>query len=308
MRVPRGIVAFWVVVLLAAAGGVAWLQYLGPPHAAAPAETAQRGPIPPPDPRLLKPSRFDATWRVPAKSKSGLVPRHYYAAASSAPPGTPRIAVMVAGLGYSLGPDLAAVNDLPPPVSLAFSPYGSHLAKIAKAARAAGHETLMGIPMRTAEEPAITAGNQALSTSATRSDNARRLDWALSRAAGYAGATDTIGLDAPEIFLTDHDEAQWLLGRIASDGLFFVATRDDVTMPDGVDGRDAETVIAPAAGIAAERLALTTAEDRAKATGSTLVVLTNPAPKAIKALAAWCDGLTQKHVTLVPVSALAEGN
>jgi polysaccharide deacetylase 2 family uncharacterized protein YibQ len=255
----------------------------------------------------LRPSRFDSTWRIPRPGKSGLMPRQYYAAPASAAPGAPRIAVMVAGIGYALATGMAAVHDLPPAVSLAFSPYGSHLAVIARAARQAGHETMMGIPMRTAEEPAVTAGDKALSADAAREDNARHLDWTLSRLEGYAGATDTIGLDAPEVFLTDANEARWLLGTVGADGLFFVSTRHDVTMPEGVHGREADAVIAPAAGEDAERRALATAAGRAETKGSALVVLTHPAPEAIKVLAAWCATLA-RNLALVPVSALAEGN
>ncbi|HEX7390505.1 MAG TPA: divergent polysaccharide deacetylase family protein [Acidiphilium sp.] len=307
MRIPRALVAFWVVVLAVVAAGAGWLQYLGPikPPAVPPARQAGNA-IPMPSPLLLTASPADPAWKIPHPGPDGVVPMRYYAARAALPAkNLPYIAIMVAGLGEAEAPSLDAVRELPAAVSLALTPYGAHVGEIADAARAAGHETLMGLPMQVAGEPAATGGNEELRADEPAGWNGKRLDWALSRGAGYAGTTDAIGLTAPETFLADPDAAGWLAWQLAGDGIFLVAATPGIKLPPGVSGRAADVVIDPDQGVTAENTALARLIATAAKSGSAFGVLAAPDPPEIGALAAWCAKLQAEGYTLVPVSTLA---
>lgn len=306
MRIPRSLVAFWIAVLAFAILGVGWLAYLGPirPRKDLAARSGTEG-IPGPSPNLLIAASVGGVWKIPHPGRYGVTPMRYYAARAVAAENLPHIAVMVAGLGYAKSPSLDAVHDLPPAVSLALTPYGAHIATIAAASRAAGHETIMGLPMQVKGEPAATAGDQALRAGSSATHNHERLDWALSRVAGYAGTTDAIGLAAPETYLTHPVATGWLAKHLAADGLFLIVAAPGVGMPPGIAGRRADILIDPGKGIAAEKKALARLGAIAAEKGSALGVLTMPAPRAIRVLAAWCAGLTTQGLALVPVSALA---
>ena len=59
----------------------------------------------------------------------------------------PKIAIIVGGLGLGEAVTQAAVDRLPPGVTLAFTPYGSSLQGLVSTARAKGHEVLLEVPM-----------------------------------------------------------------------------------------------------------------------------------------------------------------
>src|SRR3984885_6001362 len=105
---------------------------LGPAPDLALVEAAPIGPLPKiealPDGRTRQP------WQV-------------YARPFDAPDTKPRVAVLLTGLGLSSAPTEAAINRLPPEVTLSFSPYAEHLGDWLQAARAAGHEVLLDLPL-----------------------------------------------------------------------------------------------------------------------------------------------------------------
>ncbi|MCW8306564.1 divergent polysaccharide deacetylase family protein [Acidiphilium sp. PA] len=303
-RVPTSLKLFWGCVAAVFVIGVAALQYLGPIKSV-PALAARGNGIPAPSPMLQAASSVDPAWKIPHPGPYGVTPMHYYAARSTAAADQPRVAIMIAGIGYALTPSLAAVHDLPAQISLALSPYAPHDAAIAATARAAGHETIIGLPMQVDGEPTFTAGDDALRAGSAASHNLKRLDWALSRTAGYAGVTDTIGLTVPELFLKHQHAAAWLGDQLARAGVFMIVTSPNVSPPPGVVTGVADVVIDPDTGIAAETAALNRLGTIALAHGHALGVLNRPTGPAIAALAAWCKSLTAAHIALVPVSALA---
>lgn len=295
---------------MAVGAGLVWLAILGPVRVPADKATGN-GPerpthgIPAPNPALLTPSPADATWKIPHTGPHGLMPMHYYAARVATPDGAHRVAIMVGGLGESLEASLAAVKDLPAAVSLALTPYGAHLTNVADAARKAGHEMLMGLAMQTDREPAATEGDDALHDGALVAVNRKRLDWMLSRAAGYAGVTDEIGMKVNETYLTHDLSRQWLGKQLQADGLFLVAVSSDTAVPSGMQGRKADVVIHPDMSAAQQQDALKRLETIAIAKGSALGVVSSPTKGDVATLAQWSKGLAADGVTLVPVSALA---
>lgn len=306
IEIPRSLQLFWAAVLAILIIGIAWLAYLGPikqtPHYVARTKTSG---IPAVTPLLLTASSLNPEWKIPHPGPYGVTPMRYYAATSPAAHGHPRIAIMIGGIGYALAPSMDAVKDLPPQISLAFSPYGDHIQAIATAARAAGHETIIGLPMQVGHNPDITAGDKALHAASAPAHNHARLDWALSRLTGYAGVTDVIGLDAPETFLAHKRAATWLAAHLAHDGLFMVVASQNAAPPADANIRIANSVINPAQGRAAMAAALKQLETIAQSRGSALGVVLNPTRRSIAQLARWASALNGKGITLVPVSALA---
>lgn len=307
VRVPRYLKLAWAAVGTIVVLGIAWLQYLGPlppprpPHVVRGAGIA----IPAPSPLLLAASTADAAWRIPHPGPYGVTPMHYYAARSAQAGHAPRVAIMVGGIGYAQAAGFDAVKELPGAVSLALTPYGAHSKAIAAAARLAGHETIMGLPMQTDREPDVTEGDEALRDGSLTADNRKRLDWALSRVAGFAGVTDAIGQAGAETFLTHQADGAWLAGALSHDGLFLVVASKGVVLPTGVAGRAADLTIPADQDAASVATALDRLSAIAKANGSALGVLVAPTGPDIAALADWCKTLKTQGITLVPVSALA---
>ena len=73
--------------------------------------------------------------------------------------------------------------SLPAPLTLSFIPYGYHLPELVAAARAAGHEVMLHMPMEPLDAEA-DPGPNALRTSVSIEENQRRLLWAFSRIDG----------------------------------------------------------------------------------------------------------------------------
>jgi polysaccharide deacetylase 2 family uncharacterized protein YibQ len=336
---PKPIILFWAVLIAGFCGGAGYLEYLGPPappvqaasntaKAVQPPATAstkapsepgmvavsatlgtgseltEGAPIPTPFPALLTPSSFDPSWKLPHVGSGGLTPMRAYAANAAAEPGAPRIAIMVAGIGYNRANSLAAIKILPPAISLAVSPYAEHLDSAMSAARATGHEILLGIPLQPKSAPLDSAGNEALLPGENAPNNEKYLDWILSRTAGYAGTTNAIGTTSGGGFMEHPEAVSWLTQSLAAHGLFFVDAHANAPAPPFVWGRGADVVINPNEGVAAEQAQLAVLIGEAKAHHTALGVLTNPAPDEIAALNEWCKTLAGDQIALVPVSSI----
>src|ERR1700761_8082059 len=67
--------------------------------------------------------------------------------------GRPKIALVIGGLGLNPDQTKAAIEQLPPEVTLSFSPYAENLQAQIDHARAAGHEVMVEIPMEPLDYP-----------------------------------------------------------------------------------------------------------------------------------------------------------
>jgi len=105
----------------------------------------------------------------------------------------PKIALIVGGLGFNAGATQAAIDQLPPEVTLSFVPYTSGLQGWIDRARARGHEVLLELPMEPFDQEADDTGPQTLLANASSRDNIARLENLLSRGAGYFGVTNYQG-------------------------------------------------------------------------------------------------------------------
>jgi polysaccharide deacetylase 2 family uncharacterized protein YibQ len=215
--------------------------------------------------------------------------------------GRPRLAIIVGGLGVSATLTAAAIETLPPDVSLSFSPYGRMLQKQADTARAAGHEIFIDIPLEPQGFPGNDAGPQAILGSLPAAENVERLRWSLARFTGFAGlvlAGGSPALNSPETVTP-------LLQGASVDGLVWVHAK-----VRGFAGSRAETAeIALAIDGKPEGRSIDSALERLEALarfeGSALAVA-GAYPVTVQRLAAWAEGLEARGVVLVPASALAK--
>ncbi len=147
-------------------------------------------------------------------------PVHHADPAAVAPKAKlPLIALVIDDMGGDGVQNRRAIA-LPKEVSLSFLPYPEETPRLARAAREAGHQILVHVPM---EAPRDRDGSlkDALRRDLPVAENLRRLDWALSRVEGYAGINNHEG----SVFTADRGAlvpvAEALYGR----GVFFLDSR-----------------------------------------------------------------------------------
>ena len=182
------------------------------------------------DPKLLETTRHGA---IPKIGPDGTRPSARYAQSRELPPNkkdSPLIAIVVGGLGISASGTADALSKLPPAVTLALTPYGADLEKLAERARAEKHEVLLQVPMEPFDYPDNDPGPQTLLTSLTSEQNIDRLHWLMSRFQGYVGIMSFMGtrFTASEQGLTP------VLRDAAQRGLIFV---DDGSSARSVAGQ-----------------------------------------------------------------------
>ena len=261
---------------------------------------------PAPDGRLVEQSRHGP---LPKIGADGAKPWQVYARRAASPPGvarpSARVALLVTGLGIGHSATSAAIAKLPSPVTLAFAPYGQELEKHAAAARAAGHEIMLQVPMEPVDYPDNDPGPHTLTARGKPQDNIDKLRWAMSRFTGYVGLVNHMGakLTADEAALAP------LLREIGSRGLVFL---DDGSSPRSRIGAAAAGAKLPAAradGVVdgtpqAESIdkELAGLEELARKRG--LAIGTASAlPLTVERIARWARALEAKNIQLVPISA-----
>jgi polysaccharide deacetylase 2 family uncharacterized protein YibQ len=321
---------FWGATLLLLAGGAATLQWLGPPHAAmqehdaaarpgaavapkeAPAPTAglepaDAGPglIHAPDPALLEPSADFAGGMLPRIGPDGRMPMRVYAAQADPPDARPRVALLLSGIGMSETDSIDAIHATPAAVSLAVSPYAFRPERLLAEARVAGHETLLSLPLEPDRYPIDDSGNHSLLTGNAPALNAQRLEWALTRFAGYVGATGALNGMRGERFGSASELMQPVLRELASRGVMYVDPRPGSLPPPLAAGRGVDVVIDEPAVRTEIEANLAKLEQAARDHGSALGLVGMPRPVTLDRIAAWASTLASRGLVLVPVSALA---
>ncbi len=243
---------------------------------------------------------------VPVVAKDGRAPWHYYACAVAEGDTRPKLAVVLRDMGLSGPETLAAANGLPAEVTLGFSPYGDDTLKLMEKARAAGHETLLQLPLEVAANATQDPGPRSLSSKNTAAQNNENLLWNLSRAQAYTGVIT----DGGGKLVTTNDLLEALMKNIMSRGLLFI---DDTKQAQSASPLLAEQLQAPW-GRTALQLdsnlttdAIDVAFGRALATARSdgrIIVTAANTPMMRTALVNWAARLKRENVALVPVSAI----
>ncbi len=221
-------------------------------------------------------------------------------------PGTrgPRVGLILAGIGLDHPGSEAAATALPGGVTLAVSPYAHDLDPLLAAIRAAGHEYLLSIPMEPRGFALNDPGDRALMTALPPEENARRLDWVLSRVRGYVGVTGALGRLRGERFAADADLMSPVLRAIAGRGLLYVDPRPDAAALPIVWSRHVDVVVDDTGTAPAVDAQLAELSRIARERGSALGLAGAVRPVTVERIAAWTTQLATQGITLAPVSAL----
>ncbi len=204
---------------------------LGEPHAGAPPPDDSgptiMAPAPPtapekqtiitPPPDLVAPASAPPFSAVPLSKEPPAWRR--YAVAAPALDGRPRIAVIIDDLGIDR-PRTARAIELPAPVTMSFIAYAGDLPHQTAAARHAGHELLVHVPMEPLNRRQ-DMGPNGLAVDLPQDEVLRRLRWDLDRFEGYVGINNHMG----SRFTGDERSMEPVIGELKLRGLLFVDSR-----------------------------------------------------------------------------------
>ncbi len=236
---------------------------------------------------------------TPKIASDGRHPSRHYARKFTAPADTPKIAIIIAGLG--LDPALTdAAIALPPEVTLAFAPYAKNLPAKAARARARGHELLVELPMEAAGLGPEQLGPAALTTFQSQADNRKRLDWVLSRFKGFYGVTNYLG----GTFSSEQTAITPVLFALKSSGLAYI---DDT----GLARSTAQSMSASYGSVdflltpqSADFTGMLEQIEQRALTKTRVTVKVYATPASLQQIQIWIDGFKDKGIALAPASAL----
>jgi polysaccharide deacetylase 2 family uncharacterized protein YibQ len=257
---------------------------------------------------VTAPATTQTAVATPPAATSGEPPWKKYARPFPADDPRPRVSLVVTGLGLTATQTQAAIDQLPPEITLAFSPYSGELQDWVTKARAAGHEVLIELPMEPLNYPADDPGPQALLASLSPAENLKRLEWVLARSDAVAGLVANMG----SRFQASARLIRPVLTRLAEKGYLYVDNRSG---PTSVVGEVAANIGLPwtynTRFIDAEATRVSidgrlqqlerTAREKGFALG-----LAQSYPVTIERVAAWARSLEVKGLALAPASALAK--
>ena len=219
--------------------------------------------------------------------------------------GTPFISIGVIDFGLSGDASKQALTDLSPDVSMVMTPYTTSSAYWINEARNNGHEVWLEMPVETDDYPRDDSGPQTLLISAIERINMKKLSWILSQADGYVGVVTPY----QPAFMKSENDVRPVLNTVYERGLGFIDGATTISPPgqkfayanaaiyDNVDS----WIDIPATP---EHMAasLRQLEVAAQASGSAIGMI-HSTPEGLKALQTWIDGLPQKNIAIVPLSA-----
>jgi hypothetical protein len=244
----------------------------------------------PPDVLALKTGQ----WRTPTWLRN---------AVEAVPDARPAVAVVIDDLGLNRR-GTAALNRLRAPLTLAFLPYATDLDEQTRAARAAGHELLVHVPMepRSQDWP----GPNALTSQLGPAELISRLRSHLRSFRGFVGVNNHMG----SLLTADPGRMAILMAELRQRDLLFLDSR---TTPESVAAREAERMRVPFAErdvfidndleLNSVLRELAHAENIARRQGYA-VAMGHPHDVTIEALQHWLPTLDARGIALAPISAI----
>jgi uncharacterized protein len=258
-----------------------------------------------PDRSLTQSSRHGV---LPVIGADGRRPLDVYARpVSKADAGkSPRVAIVMGGLGIGQSVTSRAIKSLPGPVTLAFAPYGSDLGRQISRAREGGHEIMLHAPMEPFDYPDNDPGPQTLVSGQKQGTTQDRLYWLMSRFQGYVGVMNFMGAR----FMASEKDFQLVAQELSQRGLAFLhdgSVKDDGAVAQirasGGQAGGADVMIDLIGDPKSIDQALERLEEIAREKGSAIGVA-SALPVSIDRLEIWTKSLSAKGITLVPVSAM----
>jgi polysaccharide deacetylase 2 family uncharacterized protein YibQ len=215
--------------------------------------------------------------------------------------GRPKIAIVIDDLGNNRL-NTEALNRLPGPLTLAFLPYANNLQEQTAAARSAGHELLIHMPM----EPVTKdwPGPNALLLSLSKEEFRDRLRQSFDRFHGFVGINNHMG----SRLTADGGSMAMVMAELRNRDLLFL---DSKTTPISVGTTEARRRGVPYAQrdvfldnvpeLGAVLRQLRATEQVARRRGFAIAI-GHPNDTTIEALRRWLPDLAARGFSLVPVS------
>ena len=254
------------------------------------------------DPALIEST---PTGPLPRIADDGRTPMAAYAPAI-ADRKRPKIALVIGGLGVSARATQAALDGLPPGVTLAFEANTGDVQRWVSEARKRGHEVLLEVPMEPYDFPDSDPGPRTLLSTLTEDGNIQRLVWSMSRFTGYAGVTNLLG----GRFLASPEALAPVMTFLARRGvLFFDSGSNSRSVSEAIAQRVAAPYVQSVVKVDSIQSAteidqqLSELESRARAAGA---AAGNGFlyPITVNRVATWAKGLEGRGFVLVPASAI----
>ena len=197
------------------------------------------------------------------------------------------------------------VLDLPYVFSVSYLAYAPALKSQVAAARAAGKEAMIHVPMEAEGSALMNYGGEYLSTGVSRPENARRLRLMLARAGeGYVAVNNHMGSK----FTRDGPQMAAVMQVLAEQGIGFVDSLTTTKTPAralaaryGVPFAERSVFADDKSEPEAIRRELAKAERTARARGFA-VVIAHPRSSTLEAMAEWLPLLKGRGFSLVPAS------
>ncbi len=215
----------------------------------------------------------------------------------------PEIAIVIDDLGLNRV-NTARLNTLQAPLTLSFLPYAGGLEQQAQAARAAGHELMLHIPMQPigADWP----GPNALLGSLSPSEFLSRLRTQLRSFRGFVGINNHMG----SLLTTEPGKMDEVMHELKAHGLLFVDSRTTsksvaaaAAQRLGVPHAERDIFLDNEASLEAIRRQLAATERIARRRG-VAVAIGHPHDLTIEALRGWLPTLEERGFALVPISTI----
>ena len=272
-----------------------------PPAEVKPLPAATLPPATAPPPTTEKPSQKTETAAVT------LPPWRRFALAVPEARGRPRIAIVIDDMGIDKERS-ARVIALPSPLTLSFLTYATELKRQTGAARAAGHELLLHIPM----EPKgrnVDPGPNVLLGTLPAEELRRRLDWGFDRFGSYVGVNNHMGSK----FTRDRAAMTVVMEEVKRRGLLFLDSRtasgtvgSALARRMGVPFADRNVFLDNQNDPAEVRARLAEVEALARRKG-TAIAIGHPREATLEVLGRWLEEARRRGIQFVPLSAVTRG-
>lgn len=272
-----------------------------PPMAAVPAPPAEPAPQPEKAPAQLAAAAVPPP-SLPLASAAGPQAWRARAVAPSAGAKPPYVAIILDDAGLDRR-NTARAMKLPGPITFSFMSYASELAEQSAAARAAGHEVMLHLPMEPLDMQRHNPGPNALLLGLDDAELKRRLAWNLDRFDSYVGVNNHMG----SRFTKNTARMTLVMEEIGKRQVFWLdslsgprSVGTETARKAGIDAAERDLFLDDerSPGIEHELAAM---ERIARARGD-VIAIGHPHGATLTALEKWMAGAKEKGFSLVPVS------
>ncbi len=219
----------------------------------------------------------------------------------------PKVAIVIGGLGLNAKSTERAIRELPGVITLAFAPHAKNLQTRINAARRAGHEVLLQVPMEPWGYPEVNPGPKTLLASAGKKETLAALHWFMGRATGYVGLVNYSG----QKFLSQGPALSHVLHEVKRRGLLFLddgsaakSLSPELSMVIGLPSLAATVRLDVDRDPFAIQARLAELEEQAARKGKA-IGMGSIFPETLEALQDWLAGL-RGRIDIVPLSAIPQ--